>query len=200
MTDLPETRLWLIRHAAPAISADRCYGRTDPKLSRSGRRQAQQIAARLSKEPLVAIYSSAQRRAIQTADAIACVHALTVQCVEEFAEIDFGDLDGLTYTEIQSQFPDVFQAWMTTPTAVRFPGGEAFTDLYDRVTRTAQILLDRHRGSSFAIVSHSGVIRSLLAQAFCLPPANVFRIGQRYSAMNLISFIGDFPIVELLNG
>ena len=63
----------------------------------------------------------------------------------------------------------------------------------------AHQLYGRHRGETIAIVSHGGVNRILLAAALGVANANIFRIAQRYAAMNLLTLIGDYPSVELMN-
>jgi len=61
-------------------------------------------------------------------------------------------------------------------------------------------LRQEHCGESIAIVSHGGVNRILLAEALGIPPARIFRIGQRYAAVNRIDYFGEEPLVEIING
>jgi broad specificity phosphatase PhoE len=68
-----------------------------------------------------------------------------------------------------------------------------------RVVDAAYQLYARHRGETIAIVSHGGVNRILLAAALGVSDANIFRIAQRYAAMNLLTLIGDYPSIDLMN-
>jgi alpha-ribazole phosphatase/probable phosphoglycerate mutase len=43
------------------------------------------------------------------------------------------------------------------------------------------------------------VIRIILADALGMPPANIFRIGQRYAAINRLRYFGEVPLVDLVN-
>jgi hypothetical protein len=43
------------------------------------------------------------------------------------------------------------------------------------------------------------VIRIILAEALRMEERDIFRLGQGYGAINLIRYIGDMPIVELMN-
>jgi alpha-ribazole phosphatase len=61
-------------------------------------------------------------------------------------------------------------------------------------------LLAKHAGQTIALVTHGGVIRIVLAWAMGLPRDNVFRLGQRYAAVNAIQWFDNYPSVELLNG
>ena len=105
MEDL--TTVWLVRHGLPDAVDGRCYGRYDVPLSPKGILQAENVARGLAKESMAHIYSSGLRRALDTARIIAEPHGLTVQTMDELAEIDFGHFDGLTYEEIEKQSPDV---------------------------------------------------------------------------------------------
>ncbi|MSO23449.1 MAG: alpha-ribazole phosphatase [Acidobacteria bacterium] len=194
------SRMWLVRHGETESEArGRCYGRLDLALSLKGRRQAELVAQRLSKESLAAIYASPRRRARESAAPIGAVHDLPVEVLEELCEINFGDFEGLTYEEIQRRYPERYRHWMEHPTEIQFPNGESFTEMRNRVVNTAATLRECHLGESIAIVSHGGVNRILLAEALGVAPANIFRIAQRYAALNLISYSENMPLVELVN-
>jgi len=69
-----------------------------------------------------------------------------------------------------------------------------------RVLAAAADLRARHAGEAIALVTHGGVNRIILADALGMPPAHIFRIAQRYGAVNRIRYFGDTPLVELVNG
>ncbi len=190
------TTVWLIRHAEPDASVQgRCYGSLDTSLSSAGREQAARLAERLTAEPFSAIYSSPRRRAIETAQAI----GRDIIMVPEFRELDFGDFEGRTYDDIAATHPDLYRQWMETPTEVNFPNGESFVQMQTRVLHSYRALLAQHGGETIGIVAHGGVARIILADALGLPNQNLFRIAQRYAALNLIRYLGKFPSVELVN-
>ncbi len=193
-------RLWLIRHGEPdAEVRGHCYGRLDVGLSAEGRRQLEPAAKRLASEPLSAIYASPRKRTLESAGILAVPHACGVRIDEDLREIDFGDFEGLAYDEIALRYPEIYRQWMQRPTEVQFPGGESFAAMRVRVTRAISALRERHAGQSIALATHGGVIRIALAQALSIPAANIFRIAQRYAAVNLIVFMDHHPIVELVN-
>ena len=194
------TSVWLIRHTEPdAALHGRCYGSFDASLSQGGREHAAHLAERLTAEPLAAIYSSPRRRAIETAEGIATRHRLNVIAAPGFRELDFGDFEGRTYDDIAATHPEIYRKWMETPTEVRFPNGESFAQMRVRVLDGYRILLARHRHQNVGIVGHGGVIRIILADALGIPDTNIFRIAQRYGALNLIRYPDGYPSVELVN-
>jgi len=199
-SQLTPVRMWLIRHGEPETDAQgRCYGRLDWGLSDRGQFQAQMAAQALSGKPLAAVYSSPRRRARQSAEFLGTAKGMAVQILEGLCEIDFGDFEGLTYEEIERQYPEQYQRWMTRPTEIHFPGGESFAQMQTRVIATTTKLCQRHQGQSIAIVSHGGVNRIILAEALGMPPTHIFRIAQRYAGLNLVSYYEGVPTVELVN-
>jgi alpha-ribazole phosphatase len=194
------TRVWLIRHGEPCSeSRGRCYGKLDLELSTEGRKQIRAVADRLSGEPLRTIYSSPRRRALESASILAERLHAPITPEERFREIDFGDFEGKLYGDIAQDYPEIYHQWMEHPTETQFPNGESFVQMQARVVDAAHQLYGRHRGETIAIVSHGGVNRILLAAALGVANANIFRIAQRYAAMNLLTLIGDYPSVELMN-
>jgi alpha-ribazole phosphatase/probable phosphoglycerate mutase len=192
--------LWLIRHPEPEASAEgRCYGSLDWDLSETGMRQANAIAAALAAEPLAAIYSSPRRRCVQAAEILAATRSCPLQRSDALRELDFGEFEGRRYDEIAALYPNLYREWMERPTEVEFPGGESFPAMRQRVLQAAADLRTRHAGETIALVTHGGVNRIILAEALGIEPANIFRLAQRYAALNLIRYFGDVPIVELVN-
>jgi alpha-ribazole phosphatase len=194
------TTIWLVRHALPDGVEGRCHGRLDVPLSAEGIAQANLTSARLAEEKISAVYSSGLRRAIETAQIIAAGLRLDIRTIDALGEIDFGDFEGMTYEDIQHQYPREFECWMRRPAETQFPHGENFTDLGRRVNGVLDLLLSRHRNESIAIVAHSGVIRFLMGQALSMPNDQIFRLSQRYGAINRIRYSEQGPIVELVNG
>jgi alpha-ribazole phosphatase len=119
--------------------------------------------------------------------------------VPELREINFGDLEGRTYDEIAIRYPDVYRQWMDQPTEVQFPNGESFREMCIRVRSAIARIQQRNAGRTFAIVTHGGVIRIVIAQALQMPEECVFRLAQDYAAMNLLAWVDDHPSLQLLN-
>ena len=211
MLGLPDrgeaTRLLLVRHEETDGSMrGRCYGNLDVPLSDAGRQRAEELGTVLSELPLTAVYSSPLSRSLGTAAAIAAVQRLDVLAEERLREIDFGELEGLTYDEVRAERLrstrvgfELYRAWMETPTRVRFPGGEAFTDLQRRVLAAAAEIRSRHDGEAVAIVAHGGVVRVVLADALGLADEAIFRLGQSHGGVSVVDWLEGAPVVRLVN-
>ena len=196
----PETIFWLLRHPEPEAEASGiCYGSLDVKLSETGVRQAQAVAKALQDVAFTAIYTSPRQRCTEAAQILAIGRSCAVQEMESLRELDFGDFEGRRYDEIAALYPERYREWMERPTEVQFPGGESFPQMQARVLAALTDLRRRHAGQSVAIVAHGGVTRIILADALGIAPANIFRIGQRYAAINRLRYFGEVPLVDLVN-
>lgn len=188
------SRLILVRHAAPvATAAGRVYGTLDVGLSDEGRAHAVRLAEWLERFAVTAVYSSPRRRALETAELIAPSPIVE----DDLRELDFGELEGRTYEEIETAAPELYRTWMETPTEVRFPGGESYADLHMRAVRALDEI--RAREECAVVVAHGGVIRAGLAAWLDLPAASIFRLAQDYCGVSIVDWVEEVPIVRLLN-
>jgi alpha-ribazole phosphatase len=190
------TRLILVRHAEPADDArGRCYGRFDVGLSDAGREHARRLPASLGHLDYGAVYTSPRVRARETAEPLAEARGLHAVVDDDLRELDFGELEGRRYEEIEASDPELFRAWMETPTRVRFPGGESYADLRMRALRA----FERIRDESALVVTHGGVIRAALADWLGMPDEAIFRLDQSYCGTTIVDWLDGVPIVRLLN-
>jgi alpha-ribazole phosphatase len=193
-------RLVLIRHAEAEESArGRCYGSLDVGLSAHGRTQCTALARSLASEQVVAVVTSPRVRAVETATAIAKPHEVDVRIEPDLRELDFGDLEGRAYDEIAASLPELYAAWMTTPTEVRFPGGESYADLHARSDAAVSALRTAHDRQTVVAVTHGGVVRAVLHSVLGLPPERIFRVAVDPASVTTIEWLGEEPIVRCVN-
>src|SRR6201996_4647172 len=76
----------LVRHALP-LRSEPGEG-SDPDLSDEGRAQVARLPDALARFPISRVVSSPQRRAVQTAEAVATARGLPVEIDDRFAEYD----------------------------------------------------------------------------------------------------------------
>ena len=193
-------RLVLVRHADVDDAArGRCYGTLDVGLSEAGRAQAARLARALSAEPLDAVVSSPRVRALETATAIAAPHGVEVGIEPGLRELDFGEFEGRTYDEIAASLPDVYAQWMTTPTTVRFPGGESYADLRARALAVVAALRDAQDDATIVAVTHGGVVRAVLSEALGIPAERIFRIAVEPASVSIVEWLDGEPLVRAVN-
>ena len=159
------TKLLLVRHGDTELnSAERYWGNTDVKLSQAGFRQAERLRDRLAAERIDAIYASDLSRAAMTAEIIASRHGLDVITCAELREMNFGELEGLTFNEISQRYPEVTELWRQRSHHLKFPGGESIDQFNSRISQFASRLKNQAPQATILLVAHSGCLRSLMCQ------------------------------------
>ncbi|MDP9866547.1 MULTISPECIES: bifunctional RNase H/acid phosphatase [Streptosporangium] len=196
------TSLLLLRHGETPLSVERRFsGLGDPELTPNGVAQAEAAAARLSRGPygVQVVVSSPLRRARATAETVAARLGLEVVVDEGLREVDFGDWEGHTFTEIQRRWPDLLAAWLADPSAAP-PGGESFGEAARRVQATGDRLVERYEGRTVLAVSHVTPIKMLLRSALLAPLAALYRMHLDLAALSLIEYYADGPaVVKVFN-
>jgi alpha-ribazole phosphatase len=194
------TRLTLVRHLETDESLrGRAYGALDVPLSARALRQAEDLASSLEGMPFAAVYSSPLGRALETAGPVASRHGLVPIANEALRELDFGEVEGLLYQEVEANRPELFSSWMREPTRTAFPGGESFADLRARVRPAVEQIRTAYAGKTVAVVSHGGVIRTILADALALADDAVFWLDQSCGGVSVIDWLGEVPLLRLVN-
>jgi broad specificity phosphatase PhoE len=197
------TTLYLIRHGATEqnearpVTLQGCG--IDGPLSATGRKQAAQLAMVLSQIPLCHVYSSPMLRARQTAVAIADLHGLAVETVEELYEVDVGDWEGRSWDEIMRDDGDAYARFMEKSDVIPYSGGESYTDVLQRARPAMLKLLFRHAEQSIALVAHNVVNRTLLADLLRVPLHFAKDIPQSNGCINVIRRKGERVELVTLN-
>lgn len=148
------TRISLVRHGQTDWNlAKRIQGSSDIPLNDTGREQAEATGRALAGGSYDAIYASPLSRASETASIIASHTGLDAPLpLPEVAERSYGDAEGLTGAEILARWPE------GTPV----PGRESRDEVVERALPALLELGERHQGESVIVVSHGGVIGSLV--------------------------------------
>jgi broad specificity phosphatase PhoE len=180
----------LIRHGQTSWNKERRFlGRSNVPLDAEGERQAILLARALEHIPLAALYSSPLARAWGTAEAISAGRSTSIQAVDGLTELDQGELEGLHGSALPERYPDLMHAWAEDPTHVRLPDGETLDECRVRsVSAVHGILCSHQPGAPVAIVAHRMVIGCLLCDTLALPLRFNTMIGQRNTAINVMSF------------
>ena len=189
--------LILVRHGrTSANAAGLLQGRVDNELDAVGVQQADQIAVALSRtaQRPDRIVSSPLLRARQTAEATARRLGLEVSVDERWAELDYGEWDGLPVSEVRVS---EWQRWRAD-TGFAPPGGESLAELNDRVSTACDELAAVAAGRNVAVFTHVSPIKSAVRWALGtsdeiswhlhVSQAQITRIGFRGPAPRLTSY------------
>ncbi|MDT5269407.1 MAG: 2,3-bisphosphoglycerate-dependent phosphoglycerate mutase [Acidobacteriota bacterium] len=153
------TRVLLVRHGQSRGNAERRFGGHSPTpLSELGHRQAEATALSLSNEHVTAVYSSDLLRAVQTAEPLARATGLEIHQTAALRERSVGLMEGLTFEEAAAAHPEEYAALLRRDFEHVLKGGESYRQLLDRAAAELDRAVERHRGGTLALFSHTGTI------------------------------------------
>lgn len=192
-----------MRHGQTVWNAEQRFcGQGDSALSPEGLVQARWLAACLSTRKISSLYSSDLPRAYETAALIAETHPrpLTIQGRAAWREIDFGEWEGLTYSEIVARFP-AHAGFFNDPENCSPPGGETLVNLRQRVLAELAYLLEEEiqlAEGDIVIVSHGGPLRLLLTHMLGMPPARQWQLDLAPGSLSALDLARDPDSTEPL--
>lgn len=152
--------LW-VRHAEPERVESGTGVPANPPLTPRGRAQAQRLADWLAHEPVDAVLSSPQRRALETAEPVAQAHGLTVGVFDGIVEYDVQADHYIPMEELRAAKDERWTA-MVEGRWTDF-GGEAPEVFTARVATAVDDIVGRFAGRKVVAVCHGGVINVALA-------------------------------------
>ena len=194
-------RLILIRHGETANNAGGVVqGRVDVPLNELGRRQAHALSLALRAEDVHAVVSSPLARARDTAAAIAAELGRTVTIEDDLAEMDVGEMEGLTGEQMRARHPEFLAVWASPAgPSLPMPGGESLQQVQDRAWATVERLRERYPDQTLVAVSHNFVISALACRAIRVPLAGFRRLRFNVASRTVIDFEPDRALVRHLN-
>ena len=156
-------KIYLIRHGQTDWNLEgKIQGRHDVSLNKTGLKQAELLAMGMDKRPVVQIFSSRQKRALETAQAVGRRQHVAVTVIDGLEEAEFGEWEGKTWDEISREYPEEFKVWCTEPAEIVPPGGESRPQIYRRIGNALKEILRRSRGD-IAIVSHGAALAYMVS-------------------------------------
>jgi broad specificity phosphatase PhoE len=102
------------------------------------------------------VWTSQFKRTQETAALVAA----PTETWKSLNEIDAGICEGMTYEEIAEKFPEEFSMRDQDKYHYRYPGGESYADLVQRIE---PVIMELERQESVLVVCHQAVMRCILA-------------------------------------
>ena len=167
------SRIILVRHGETIWHAENRYaGASDIELSERGYQQAQALADWAAKAGIAQLYVSDLVRARETALPSEKILGIEATVDPRLREINFGDGEGLTSSEMRERFPEQYAAFRKDPVKHHLPGGE---DPMAAIARgraaLKEIALQAGPQARVLIIAHNTLIRLLLCDALGIAPA-----------------------------
>ncbi len=194
------TRLYLIRHGETLWNIERrAQGIKNIELSQRGIAQGKLLAQRLKKQKIDIIYSSDLSRAYETASIIGKEIDKPVYTLPEIREMNFGDWEGLTMSEIKENYKDIYDSWKNTPHTAIIPGAETLIQVQERVMKGVHRIIKENKGKNIIMVSHGVAIKTIIFNLLDIDLSNYKKIRQDNTAINIIDFKKDYNVLVSLN-
>ncbi|HVM55262.1 MAG TPA: MSMEG_4193 family putative phosphomutase [Acidimicrobiales bacterium] len=188
-----------MRHGQTPTTGSTLPGRAPGlHLADAGHEQAAAVAERLAGiKRVAAVYASPLERTKETAAPIAAALKQRVKAERGLLECDFGAWTGRKLKDLMRK-PE----WRTVqryPSGFRFPDGESFAEMQQRIVSTLQRLAVAHRGRTVVAVSHADPIKAAVAHALGTHLDLFQRIVISPCSVTAILYGTDGPVVLTVN-
>lgn len=156
-------KLYLIRHGQTDWNLEgKIQGSYDSELNETGIMQAKELSKKILEANIkfTKIYSSQQNRALKTAMILS--ENTNVECipVNGLEEINLGDWEGLSWSEVKAKFPKDYEEWYINRRYTKAPRGESYQDMLERVLSAIHKIINTN-SDDVVIVTHGAVIMCL---------------------------------------
>ena len=184
--------LYLVRHGETDWNSQRrIQGTTDIPLNDVGRGQAARTGRLLARRQWDAVVTSPLSRAFETGSIIAGELGLPAPATDgRLVERNYGEAEGLDFDEMQRLFPE----------DAKVPGREKRSAVAARALDALMDIAHAHPEESVVVVSHGGLIRSVLRKVDpdgdhgMITNGSVHSFRYEDGALSLIAF--DDPIED----
>ncbi len=176
---MPETTIWLVRHAETTATDVFNGAESDVGLSDLGFRQADALAEWFRPLAPTVVVSSAMRRALDTARPVAEACGVPHVVEADLHERRVGTLGGQPFSQAEGPWAETLERWAAGETAYTTPGAESLDELRSRTLPAFRRVAERFAGQRVVVIAHGVVCKVLLLGL--LPghgPADWVRLGR----------------------
>lgn len=193
------TLVLFVRHGQTPTTGKTLPGRAPGlHLSTDGIAQAKVAAERISAvKKIAAIYASPLERTRETAAPIAKALNLKVKANSGLLECDFGTWTGKQLDKLR-KLPE-WETVQRSPSTFRFPKGESFTEMQNRIVNSVDSICKNHPGQTVVCVSHADPIKAALAHATGTHIDLFQRLVVSPCSVSAVAYTASGPIVLTVN-
>ena len=187
------TRLIFVRHGQTSWNKKgKIQGRNDLPLSPEGVVQAREVAdyiyTKKSEWSVSKVYSSPLKRAYETAKAIASRIELPVVDDLDLMEVDFGEISGLSWSEVERDHSEFLKTFRSDPFNTFYPNGESQATALLRAEAFMDRALEENLGVGAVVVAHAAILRVMIGRVLELEHRNEGRMSISNCSVSVAKF------------
>lgn len=188
----------LIRHAEHTGQIEkRVEGLVEFDLTDNGRKQAELLASKLTKEvKMDMLYSSSLKRALDTAEYISEKSGLKIIPLDDMRAVSYGKPGGVKTDEAEISYPDPRGGYITSSKAW---DRESELDFGSRILQSFYEIYYAHPGKTVAIVTHGRAISIIMREIMRMPISEDFRIESADTSVHRFVLTPDKTILKCVN-
>ena len=191
------TTIDLLRHGQLVTPGVFCAD-ANTKVSQSG---MQNLLTATEEGNWDLIISSPQTRCLEFAKKLSEQSQTTLVIDDHFKEMNFGDWVGIKNDVLWQQHSEQYQQLWQNPDDFIAPNGESMKAFYSRVQTGFKDMLAQYKGQSILLVTHAGVIRTILAHSLDIGTLSVLKFDITYAHISRLHCYtdGHFSLAFLNN-
>jgi probable phosphoglycerate mutase len=193
--------LYFLRHGQTALSRDDvfCGSGLDPELTLDGLQMAQAFASAYRTKAWSAIYSSALRRTIGTAQPLCDELGVSPEVRSGLNEIAYGKWEGQTREYVAREYHDEYVSWLADPAWHAPNDGELAIAVGTRSLRVIDDIRCQFTDGNVLIVSHKATIRIMLCGLLGIDVGRFrYRLGCPVGSVSVVEFSQEGPLLHSL--
>lgn len=185
-------KITFIAHGSTVFSEEnRLTNKLDyPPLNDNGYKEMNKIVEFIKKRGLKTdnIYCSPALCCVQSAEILADELKQDFTTINELYTRKCGVWSGLTFDEIEKQYPEMLEELHKTPQNFCPEGGEEIADFNNRVSKIISEIIDKNLRGRVIVVTHPSIIQSAIQNALSIPPEHQYKIYIKPASATQITY------------
>ncbi|HEX2133832.1 MAG TPA: histidine phosphatase family protein [Actinophytocola sp.] len=194
----------LLRHARSTANGSGVLAGRSPgvELDETGRRQAEELVARLAPVPLTGLVCSPMLRCEQTLAPLVRARGLVPVTEPGLSEVDYGEWTGRELRTLLKE--KLWSVVQQHPSAAVFPAGEGLAQMQTRAVAAvrahdARITAEHGERAVWLLCSHGDVLKAILADALGQHLDTFQRIVVNPASVSVVQYTETRPFVLRMN-
>lgn len=189
-------KITFIRHGATINTEENRFFDDEnyPALNANGKDEMEKIAIWVKNKGLKIdrVFSSSALRCEQSARILASICNCDFEKIEQLTSRKVGVFSGLTFEDVEQQYPNKVAEFYKNPEEFIPAGGESILDFNKRIAEIISSIIEENQGKRLVVITHGSVIQAVVANALSIPSKDQFKVYIPTGSATQISYFEDF--------